>query len=150
MTYCSVCKWKVEDGLDVTDLNNFWISPVSVMIIFRNFINCYNIKVPLYIFKIKQACLSSTDHNTSYSFLLMIYLPFYLVISHNSLHCHSGAHSLNVRSYEHVAMNCESGEMSMHITLPSCPDNVFSGCHVLLDHTFAVLSYDDVTTKLPP
>jgi len=46
---------------------------------------------------------------------------------------------LNVRSYEAVAMKCESGEMSTHITLPSWPDKVFSGCHVLLDHTWEIM-----------
>lgn len=45
----------------------------------------------------------------------------------------SGVQSLNVRSYDDVAMYCEFGEISTPIILLSCPWRVFNGCHVLLD-----------------
>ena len=49
----------------------------------------------------------------------------------------SGAHSLNVLSYEHVTMYLSSGEMSTPMTLPSCPASVFSGCQLGWPHTCA-------------
>lgn len=61
----------------------------------------------------------------------------------------SGAHNLNVRSYELVAINLWSGEVSTDITLPSWPGSVLSGCQVLFDHIFAVPSYDAVTRYCP-
>lgn len=85
---------------------------------------------------------------------------------------YSGAHNLNVRSYEEEAIYFESGDTSTPIILLSCPDNVFNICHVLFAqiygkhfyfiklnlqliklikfNTLIVLSYDDVTIKCPP
>ena len=51
----------------------------------------------------------------------------------NHFHTHShtsGAHNLNVLSYEAVAMTLLSGRTSIPMTLPSWPANVFSGVHM--------------------
>lgn len=81
---------------------------------------------------------------------------------------YSGAHNLNVLSYDEDAIYFESGDMSTPIILLSCPDSVFNICHVLFAHiyrvinvfikqnnkiyliiinTLIVLSYEEVTIK---
>lgn len=59
------------------------------------------------------------------------YILIYIKLVEKNYVVYSGAHSLNVLSYDEDAMYLESGDISTPIILLSCPDNVFNICHVL-------------------